>query len=208
MITYARKVGMHNGTSEFALLNELSRSVFEYIRKQKASGCNVGVFQYYDKREFIAIVTKVGLSPYMRRCLDDNPKLLDKVSKKPSLLEMTISTSATDAGLNRGFRRRYIFDVDMTRLLLARGAKPNVSSADGESTVWILFLEICNECTLYSRSTKEMFQMAELFIKYGADLHAKWHLGTAHREIRATPLVSTRAAGGRKILVAKYICIR
>jgi len=168
----------------------------------------VGVFQYYDKREFIAIVTKVEFCLYMRWYLDGNPKLLDKVSKKPSLLEMTISTPTTDAGLKRGFKKEYIFDVDMARLLLARGARLNDSSADGKSTVWISLLKICKECPLHSRSTKEMFQMAELFINHGADLHVKCHIGTAQRKVRATPLVrtkGTRAAGGRQVSVAKDI---
>jgi hypothetical protein len=158
---------------------------------------NLGVLRQYDSNEFMSLVTEAGLCLYVRRRLDKQPILLQTASKEQPLLEITIKTESSLTGLTARFRRKSaVFDVDMAGLRFTRGADPNSCIAKGfETTIWEEFLSVCSKFS-GGKSQEAIFQMAELFIRHGAELDVKVHTNTHQRIFtkRKTPLVRTKSS--------------
>lgn len=74
VITYAYETEMHDGVTQYALLNELDRSLTIYLNAQKATKSkaepewvpDLGFFRHYDSNEFMSLVTEAGLCLYVR----------------------------------------------------------------------------------------------------------------------------------------------
>lgn len=208
VITYAYEAETYNGVAEYALLNELDRTLTVYLglqnfQKSKDGSkwvADLGVFRHYDTNEFISLATAAGLSLYVSQRLHREPLLLPEASKKRSLLDITIQPEASNTGLIGTFRReRSGFDVDMARVLIARGADPNsrrTKSSIDKDTVWEGFLRICAK-DAHRAPTEDFFQIAELFISHGADVDMKVRMSPIQRVVtkERTPLVRTKGSG-------------
>lgn len=86
----------------------------------------------------------------------------------------------------------------MARVLLARGADPNFRIFKAvKTTIWEDFLSICAQ-SIHMESPKFTFQMAELFVRGGANLDVKVRTGSTQRTVtkNKTPMVRTKGSRG------------
>jgi hypothetical protein len=188
LISYAHEVEIHEGVPETLVLNELQIALSVYLNSQNTRGANVGVFRDFGSRDFLATLVKAGLCLYVAQRLAEQPELILRAAKKPSLLEITLNTPASDSGLKGAFKGNSLFNVDMAKVLLLQGGDPNgpcasfgkhvskghygtSSSRIQAETVWIALLRMCLERQTHFQSlSTEVFQVAELFIRHGADM--------------------------------------
>jgi hypothetical protein len=197
LISYAHEVEIYDGLPETLVLNELQIALSAYFNSQNTRGANLGVFRDFGSCEFLATFVKAGLCLYVAQRLDEQPEIMSRADKKPSLLEITLNTPASGFGLKGAFKSDSLFDIEMAKVLLLRGADPNgpyasfgkqvskgrhsTSSRIQEKTVWSAFLRMCLERQTHFQSLPiEVFQVAELFIRHGADMDATCSVTTEY----------------------------
>ena len=180
MITYAHEVEIHRGVSAYDLLNEFDRTLAVYLNYVPKEYLYATPFESYDTNAFLVSVTRAGLCIYVSKMLDEQPTMIRKAAHKPSLLEATIYSPPKSTLLRAGSSWSGLpisYNVDMARMLFARGANPNVHTGDGNATVWQRFLkglyEVRRDSSVSGRLEgipDRAFEMTGLFISNGADL--------------------------------------
>ena len=179
----AYEIETFHKVAETAHLDELERVTSE----------TYNVWQYrkgdLDKRIretcFLTTAVKARLHLYVVEKLDGDPTLLFEKRRRP-LLRRALAPSQRALELFPGVDS--YFDLEMARLLLARGADPNERIRKGKGiTVWQSFLLNDAGRDLRERENREVhreyqkrvFRVAEMMVEHGADLESR--SGWRHR---------------------------